>query len=96
MRLVDSLTRTYINPLNWGYVIIVTWGKFEDEYNFMLECPLYKSLRQQFFKTITNSNGYFGSYCPHNKFIWIMTTEDVGTLNQLDEFIINCFLLRKG
>ena len=39
--------------------------------------------------------GYFGSYCPHDKFIWIMTTEDMGTLNQLGEFIINCFLLRK-
>ena len=71
-------------------------GKIEDEYHFMLECPLYKSLRQQFFKTITNSNGYFGSYCPHDKFIWIMTTEDMGTLNQLGEFIINCFLLRKA
>ena len=37
-----------------------------------------------------------GSYCPHDKFIWIMTTEDMGTLNQLGEFIINCFLLRKA
>ena len=67
-------------------------GKIEDEYHFMLECSLYKSLRQQFFKTLTNSNGYFISYCPHDKFIWIMTTEDMGTLNQLGEFIINCFL----
>ena len=29
------------------------------------------------FKTITNSNRYFGSYCSHDKFIWMMTTEDM-------------------
>ena len=70
-------------------------GKIEDEYHFMLECPLYKSLRQQFFKTITNSNGYFGSHCPHDKFIWIMTTEDMGTLNQqaFREFLVSLALI---
>jgi len=69
-------------------------NKIEDEFHFLLECPLYEDLRVKLFTSISGNNKYFCQYSHGQKFIWIMTTEEVNDLNQLGDFLCDAFRVR--
>ena len=69
-------------------------NKIEDEYHYLVECPLYKDNRSKLFSYIIEENKYFPVYNGIQKFIWIMTCENILILNQFGEFLIRNNALR--
>jgi hypothetical protein len=66
----------------------------EDEYHFMLECPLYSDLRNNLYAKCSKYNQYFTEYEPNEKFIWIFTMENIQLINHLGDFLHHSFKLR--
>jgi hypothetical protein len=48
----------------------------EDEIHFLIDCPQYNSLRQEFFMFISENNKNFAALSSENKFIWLLSNED--------------------
>ena len=67
----------------------------EDERHFILHCPLYSDLRKELFLKCSSMNTLFTTYSPNNKFIWILSSENMEHLNVLGGFIINALKVRK-
>ena len=61
----------------------------EDEFHFLLECPLYAELRKRYI------NKYFWRRPNMPKFIQLLCTEHCKTLKNLSVFIEKAFQLRK-
>ena len=68
----------------------------EDEYHFILECPLYSDLRNKLYAKCSKYNQYFNRYKPSEKFIWIFTMENMQLINHLGDFLYNLFKLRNA
>ena len=67
----------------------------EDEFHFLLECDKYKGIRKKLFSKCQNDNQLLQLYSDQCKFIWLLTTENMKTLNHLGDYIINAFNMRK-
>ena len=67
----------------------------EDEFHFLLKCDKYKCIRKKTFSKCQNDNQLFQLYSDQCKFIWLLTTENMKTLNHLGGYIINTFNMRK-
>ena len=63
--------------------------EIEDEYHFVLICPLYKELREQLIP-----DKYFEHPCRH-RFNMLMSTENETVLKNLAAYIYRSYLLRK-
>ncbi len=70
-------------------------NKIEDEFHFIIECPMYKQLRDNLFTTISGVNYHFINYNSMNQFIWIMTNEDHRILNKFGDFVIGAWEIRQ-
>ena len=70
-------------------------NKTEDEYHFLVECSQYQSLRNELFNKCSNLNKHFSSYENCEKFIWIMTSENMEQLGNLDTFIVKALNVRR-
>lgn len=66
----------------------------EDELHFLLLCPFYTELRNTLFEHCISHNALFTNYNLYQKFIWLLTTEDLGILKQLGTFICNAMQKR--
>ena len=42
-----------------------------------------------------NNNMYFGQYSPEQKFLWLMTNENLVTINKLGDFLVEGFCQQK-
>ena len=61
-------------------------GEIEDEYHFIIICPHYKHLRRELFMTVDVVTKHFKMLTPHEKFHWLMTTEDQRILPKLARY----------
>ena len=66
----------------------------EDEFHFVIKCPLYKRLRQALYEKITPKFPIFETYDYKNKFIWLLANLDTNVLNLVAAFVYDCFKQR--
>jgi hypothetical protein len=71
--------------------------EIEDELHFITICPMYSSIRQEFFLKAEQLSKHFKSLNTAEKFHWLMTCEDQEIITQLgcyiDEAFKNMFFL---
>ena len=67
----------------------------EDEKHFLLRCPLYTNIRESLFNTCSTSNHFFNSYNNDQKFVWLLTNEDMNIMIKVAEFIYEGMQKRK-
>ena len=66
----------------------------EDEFHFLLNCPLYSDIRHNFIDNIQRNCDNFHHLSEKNKFLWILTNEDNNILLKLCDFLLKGFNLR--
>ena len=67
----------------------------EDELHFVLKCTAYDHLRADLLKQFEVGNPHFSSYNIHQKFIWIMSNENLDNLKSLGKYISAALKVRK-
>lgn len=90
---IESQRGTISDPLKRTCQVCDS-GETENEQHFLMQCPLYNSLREEMLKELKTY--------PHvyrlnnsNKFIWILTSEDKNICKAVGKFIKKSFELRK-
>jgi hypothetical protein len=68
----------------------------EDEEHFLVKCSKYHHLREPLFQQISMRNIHFKSYDDRQKFMWLLTTENLDELKSVANFINEAFKLRKS
>ena len=66
-----------------------TSGEIEDEKHFLLSCSNFTEDRNNLLDCISKSCPNFKNLDIHNKFLWIMNTENTEILTNLSNFIKN-------
>ena len=69
-------------------------NSMEDEFHFLIDCDKYESLRNDLFSKCETKNKHFNKYDKHDKFLWILTNEDIELLNYLGDFIVKANKVR--
>lgn len=67
----------------------------EDEFHFLITCPKYLAEREILFSYTTKYCSNFEKLSDHNKFLWLMTTEDINIIKKLANYVHSCFEIRK-
>ena len=73
---------------------LCTMNMCEDEIHFLTTCPLYNTLREKLYLTISELNPHFMLYNSEQKFLWLMTTEDTKSLLNIANYVRSAFHLR--
>ena len=68
--------------------------KTEDEYHFLIECPAYKGPRDILSESIASSNCYFRMYDGMQKFIWLLTSDNLNDVKLVATFLNDAIPLR--
>ena len=71
-------------------------NKVEDEQHFMCSCPLYKAYRDDLYSYIVSVNKNFENLSDENKFIWLLSNEDIAIIFKISNYLISCFNLRRN
>ena len=66
----------------------------EDELHFLIECPKYDQCRDSLFSRVGGMNKYFSMYDSTQKFLWLLTNENLEALEVTAAFIVGAFELR--
>ena len=61
--------------------------KVEDEEHFFIECPKYEEYRKSLFESASELSIHFNDLSNYNKFIWIMSNENVTLIKELGIFL---------
>ena len=69
--------------------------EIEDEFHFLIRCPKYLTEREFLFTYISKYCLNFNLLSDQNKFVWLMTTEDINIIQKLANYIHSCFEIRK-
>ena len=67
----------------------------EDEQHFITKCPLYSKQRSTLYHSLQNNSIHFNSLTDEQKFVFIMTNEDVNVTINIGKFIFDAFLVRE-
>ena len=67
----------------------------EDEIHFLTKCPAFSSQRASLFDKFLANNPNFSTYNDLQKFIWILSVEDMQLLSSAASYIKTCMELRK-
>ena len=68
----------------------------EDEKHFLITCPLYENQREILFQNCRVNSSLFDSLISEeNKFIFIMTNEDINVIKSLAKFVSDSFKFRE-
>ena len=67
----------------------------EDEFHFIVKCDRYQIPRQAMFNSVIEKNIHFSNYTENQKFIWLMSDEDLVGAKVLAKFISLSLELRK-
>lgn len=71
-------------------------NKIEDEMHFITSCPLYSNERKSLYKSLIHNSKEFQSLrTEEQKFIFIMTNENVNVMTNLAKFTFNAMQLRE-
>ena len=68
----------------------------ENELHFLISCPAYSDLREKLFTDIICRNPNFSLYNKTDKFIWLMTSEDISDIKAVAHFIQKSMLRRSA
>ena len=68
----------------------------EDECHFITKCPLYKEERKLLFNAFSNECKHFESLTDEQKFIFILSNEDIGLTKFLAKFLFRSFKIRES
>ena len=68
-------------------------GQVEDELHFLLVCPKYQSARDIYINSKI-SNQQFPNLSLDNKFMWLMSNEDLSICKSVSSYLLHCFDLR--
>ena len=71
-----------------------TLSVVENEQHFLIKCPAYADLRNKLFSSINLGNPHFINYSEENKFLWLMSSENLQDLKLTAEFIHQAMHLR--
>lgn len=71
-------------------------NKVEDEFHFLIECPLYKTERDNFITLINKYTKNFENLSMKNKFFWILNNENIETTIRFGQFLSEGFLKRQN
>ena len=66
----------------------------EDEFHFVTKCPLYTGERKHLFNTVSIKCKNFESMTGKQKFIYILSNEDINLVRALSKFLFRSFKLR--
>ena len=67
----------------------------EDEMHFLIKCQKFSFEHNALFKSIEKSCKNFKELLDENKFLWLMTTEDISIFEKLANNVFACFNTRK-
>lgn len=67
----------------------------ENEVHFLFECSIYSVIREEFIKFIQLKIPNFNILTSEDKFIYIMSCEDIDIIKETGLFIFNCFKMRE-
>ena len=68
----------------------------EDEFNFVMICPLYNSIRCDLFNEINVLFPFISQYSLHQQFLFLMGFDDYKLHYILSKFISDAFNIRSG
>jgi hypothetical protein len=71
-------------------------GKVEDEFHFLLECPLYRQERNSFLQNIFNNCPNVCNLQPDMQFLWIMSAEDRFVCTETAKYVHVCLQKRQN
>ncbi len=70
--------------------------KCEDEFHFIMKCPLYEDLRKELFTSVSHKFPIFNEYDESQQFIWLMSTLDMDIINTFTTYVHTCFVKRRN
>ena len=70
-------------------------NEVEDEIHFLLKCPKYEEERNKLLLPIMNSYKNFKELTAENKFIWLLSNENIDIIQELAQFVCTCLEIRK-
>lgn len=69
--------------------------KIEDEYHFLIDCPIYNNSRKICYQKISELCSNFNNMSDKSKFYYLFTNEDLSIINIFGKCIIECLETRK-
>ena len=69
--------------------------KIEDEYHFLIDCPIYNNSRKICYQKISELCPNFNNMSDKSKFYYLFTNEDLSIINIFGNCIIECLETRK-
>ena len=88
-------TGRYTTPkhlLKTDYVSSVIYQKLKTKNIFLINCPKYSLNRKELFRKLNNSN--INELSNMNKFVWLLSNEDIYVNVEIAKYLSNCFILR--
>jgi hypothetical protein len=82
-------------PVDQRLCTMCEGNEVEDEIHFITQCHKYHQQREVLFEIIERSNKNFASLNNSNKFIWLLSNEEVSLNIQLAKFVTECFDVRQ-
>ena len=71
-------------------------NEVEHEIHFLLKsCPKYDEERNKLSLPIMNSYKNFNELTAENKFIWLLSNENIDIIQELAQFVCTCMEIRK-
>jgi hypothetical protein len=67
----------------------------EDEYHFLIDCPIYNNSRKICYQKISELCSNFNNMSDKSKFYYLFTHEDLSIINIFGKCIIECLETRK-
>ena len=69
------------------YVLTAIYIKLKMRNIFLIECPKYEEYRKSLFESASELSIHFNDLSNYNKFIWIMSNENVTLIKELGIFL---------
>ena len=67
----------------------------EDELHFVIKCPAYNDLRETMFSKAAQNNHHFCNYSEVQKFLWLLSNEDLQVAKITARFVSDALELRQ-
>ena len=85
----------YVNKLECDRVCSLC-NVVENEYHFVMICPIYRELRSEFLCKIKSMFPFISQYSLYEQFLFFMGFDDYNLHCEFSKFIFNAFNIRSG